>query len=139
MRKTLLFFSAILWIAHIASAQFRFGVPEELPTQDAIASITISPEDVVQDSVQRLRMSTNVFVVQWQYTEEGGRKMRAFWDAHTGKSIRTRVGDFEASGLRAPRSPARTNNIIPWEKSRTDKFFGVNEKDADAIVAGLKK
>src|SRR5689334_15875726 len=121
MRKALMFVSAILWSAQIASAQFSFGVGEEAPS-NTIASITIHPEDVVQESIQRLRMTTNRFAVRWQYTEEGARKMRAFWDAHAGKRIRTRVGDFETPpALVWPRDPAQTNNVVPWEKMRTDK------------------
>lgn len=140
MRKNLVVVSLVLWMAQSASAQFNFGVAGvEGPASEAVASITIDPEDVVQDSVRRFQTATNKFVVRWQYTEEGAKKMRAFWDANAGKRVRTRVGDFETPPtLIWERRPAQTSNIIPWEKARTDKLVGLSEKDADAVAAGLK-
>jgi len=131
--------SAIIWTMQVGSAQFGLEETTEL-SGAALPWVTIYPEDVVQDSIRRLRMTTNQFVVRWQYTEEGAKKMQAFWDAHAGERVRTRVGNFETPpALVWPRDRVQTNPIVPWEKMRTDKFVGLRENDADAVLAGLKQ
>lgn len=110
-----------------------------------IAVIRILPEDVVQDSIEQFRFATNNFAVRWTYTESGGQKMLAFWEAHQGKKVRTVIGRFQGQSTRIlfqPIPPFVTNYTQwkdGWIKRRTDKVVGVSEENAKAIAAGLKK
>ena len=113
--------------------------PESVPT------IRILPEDVVQDSVQQFRFSTNRHAVRWAYTEAGAQRWLAFREAHENQKVRIVVGDFETPltlGVFRPMPPAFTNYAQwkeGWLKRRTDKFVGVSEDEARAITAGLRR
>lgn len=112
-----------------------------LVDDNPVPTLHIYPEDVEQDSIIKWSVGTNKVVVRWTYTEAGARKALAFWEAHVNQKFRTAVGSFVS----------RQTSILPeeptshekwkkgWVKSRTDKFYGVTEIDAEAIVAGLKK
>src|SRR5690349_17395502 len=65
----------------------------------------ILPENVVQESVQLFRFSTNSFVVRWTYTEAGAKKALSSWEANTNHS--TMSAEWKAG----------------WLKHRTDKGF----------------
>src|SRR5215471_6834622 len=101
------------------------------------------PEDIVQDSIQQIRiqqvpMETNKFAVRWTYTEEGAKKMLAFWNAYRGEKVIEIVGSFEFRAA-YPRGPHPPGWEEGWLKTRTDKFFGISEEDAKKIVEGLRK
>lgn len=117
------------WISSLGLAQ-----EQEIP------AIRIVAEDIVPGSVQQLRMGTNQFAVRWTYTEAGAKKMLAFWKAHDGQEVVTRVGSFERRGQIMPRKsyPPGWASDEGWLKARTDKFIGVSEEDAKAIKAGLR-
>jgi hypothetical protein len=112
--------------------------------QEAVPTIHILPEDVVQDSIQRISSSDGRIAVRWQYTEAGAKKMLAFWDAHEGQTIRIVAGDFERIGQIAlssvlpPGVASHAEWSQGWLKHRTDKFFSITEEDAKKIMAGLR-
>ncbi len=134
MRIILCLLLALCWMIHPGRAQEL-----EIPT------FCILPQDVVQDSIQQFRFNTNQIAVKWTYTEDGARKMLAFHEAHEGQKVRTVIGDFESPRgeiVKFHPMPAFTNYTAwkeGWLKHRTDKVFGVSEKAAKTIVAGLKK
>ena len=111
-----------------------------LAQEQSIPTIRISPEDVVQDSIQRSQMSTNKFMVRWTYTQAGARKMLAFREAHEGKKVRTVVGSFESapSEIIFRTMPPVFTNYIQWKQGwlerRTDKFFGMSEEDRRRLL-----
>lgn len=113
-------------------------LPEEVPTS------RILPEDIIQDSIQLLPLSTNRFVVRWSYTEAGAKKMLAFREAYEGEKVRITIGSFESTPSEwkfHPMPPAFTNYAQwkeGWRTRRRDKVFGVSEDEARKIVAGLK-
>jgi hypothetical protein len=138
MIKRLLRLWVLLWAVQAGWAQSDFG--KQL-SDAAIPTITIHPEDVVQNSIEHFPFPSgaNTFVVRWQYTEEGAKRVRAFWDAHTGRKIRTRIGSFESPlTLVLTSRLLKPSGTVPWEKVRTDKFVSVSGADANAIVAGLR-
>jgi hypothetical protein len=106
---------------------------------------TISPEDVEQGSIEVFEINTSLattknFIVRWRYTEEGAKKVLAFWREHAGHEVITRIGSFEWDG------PLASLKLRPagwtdegWLERRTDKFFGASEDDAKRILTGLKK
>lgn len=106
----------------------------------AVPIQNILPEDIVQDSANLVRFSTNGFAVRFTYTEAGAKKMLAFRNAHDGQEVITRVGSYESRGTIWPRDsyPPGWKNDEGWLKRRTDKFFCVSEDDAKKILAGLK-
>ena len=112
--------------------------------QDVVPTIRILPEDVVQDSIQRISFSDRRIGVRWEYTEAGGKKMLAFWEAHETQTVRTVVGDYEFTGEIAPHSalPPGVASYSEWRegwlKHRGDKFFSITEDDAKKIMAGLR-
>ena len=132
MRKTLTLLFAMLAITCLAQEQ-------TVPTR------YILPEDIVQDSIQLVRVSTNSFAVRFTYTETGAKKMLAFREAHEGQQVRTVVGSFQpppGEMMFRPMPPHFTTYAQwkeGWLKRRTDKFFGMGEDDAKKIVDGLKK
>ncbi len=134
MCQPLVFLLPLLWMSHLPVSQDQ-GVP----------TVRILPKDVVQDSVEQVRFTTNTFVVRWTYTEAGARKMLAFREAHEGKKARTVVGSFETppSEVMFRAMPPLFTNYVQWKegwlKRRTDKFFGVSEAEANAITASLKR
>ena len=134
MCKPLVFLLPLLWMSHLAVSQDQ-GIP----------TVRILPKDVVQDSVEQVRFTTNTFVVRWTYTEAGARKMLAFREAHEGKKVRTVVGSFETppSEVMFRAMPPLFTNYVQWKEGwlmrRTDKFFGVSEAEANAITASLKR
>jgi hypothetical protein len=111
--------------------------PESTPTR------RIVPEDIVPDSIQLIRFSTNNFAVRWTYTEPGAKKMLAFREAHEGRKVRIVIGEFEGQPgemVFRPMPPTFTNYAQwkeGWLKHRTDKVVGVSEDKAKKIVAGL--
>ena len=115
-----------------------------LAQEQAVPSRRILPEEIIQDSIQLIRFSTNSFVVKWTYTEAGAKNMLAFQETHWGQKVRTVVGSFESPPGEMVFRPmfATSTNYDQWKegwlKRRTDKFFGVNEDDAKKIIAGLK-
>jgi hypothetical protein len=115
-----------------------------LAQEPAVPTRQILSEDIVQDSIQLIRFSTNSFAVRWTYTEAGAKKMLAFQEAHWGQKVRTVVGRFESPPgemVFRPMPPTSTTYDQwkeGWLKHRTDKFFGASENDAKKIVAGLK-
>ena len=133
MRKTLTLILVLLSVADRCLAQ-----------QQAVPTRRIVAEDIVQESIQSVRFSTNSFAVRWTYTEAGAKKMLAFNESHEGQKTRTVIGTFESppsENVFRPMPPVFTNYAQwkeGWLKRRTDKFFGVNEEDAKKIVAGLK-
>jgi hypothetical protein len=128
MRKILLPLLALCWPTYVALAD-----DQEIPT------LRICPEDVVQISIQEWRMGTNQVTVRWTYTEVGAKKALAFWAAHAGQKTRTAVGSYVSPpGVSQREDPARYAQWKKgWLKSRTDKFYGVSQEDAKAIVGGL--
>src|SRR6266568_6594749 len=129
MHKTPIFLLVLFSMTHLGLAQ-----------EQSIPTIRISPEDVVQDSIQRSQMSTNKFMVRWTYTQAGARKMLAFREAHEGKKVRTVVGNFESppSEIIFRTMPPVFTNYIQWKQGwlerRTDKFFGMSEEDRRRLL-----
>ena len=109
---------------------------------EVVPTFRILPGDVETGSVRLVRFNTNQFAVKWIYTEAGAQKFLAFGEAHAGQQICTVVGSFETPpGDCVYAVPSSTNYArwkAGWLKHRTDKFFGISEGDALAIVAGLK-
>ena len=134
MRNSIIFFLALFSMSHLGPSQEQ-GIP----------TIRLLPEDIVQDSIEQIRFTSNSFVVRWTYTEAGAKKMLAFREAHEGNKVRTVVGNFGSRPTEIifrPMPPAFTNYTQwkeGWLKRRTDKFFGVSEDDVKAINAGLKR
>lgn len=116
-----------------------FTQEQQIPTR------RILPEDIVQSSIQLIRITTNRFAVRWTYTEAGATNMLAFTEPRMGTTVRTVVGDYEFISQIAPSSalPPGVASYSEWRagwlKHRTDKMFGVSEEDAKKIMAGLKK
>jgi hypothetical protein len=135
MHKHTIITAALFMVAYLGLA----GEP-------VVPTIQISPEDVVQTSIQQVRYSSNslAVTVMWTYTEVGAKKMLAFWESHDRGTIRTVVGDFESIGQIAPRSalPPGVASYSEWRegwlKYRGDKFFGISETDAQKLLVGLK-
>jgi len=115
-----------------------------LAQEQAVPTRRIMPEDIVQDSIQLVRFSTNNFAVRWTYTEAGAKNMLTFREAHEGRKVRTAIGEFEGQPgemIFRPMPPVFTNYAQwkeGWLKHRTDKVVGVSEDDAKKIAAGLK-
>ena len=124
-------------LAATSEAHNYVNSPEPVPARH------ILPEDVVQDSIQVVRFSTNSFAVRWTYTEAGAKKMLAFSEAHEGRKVRIVIGSFETSAhefVFRPMPPVFTNYAQwkdGWLKRRTDKCFVASEDDAKRMVAGL--
>lgn len=118
----------------------QFGIADE----PAVPTHRILPEDVVQNSVRQWRMSTNTYAVSWTYTEAGALKSLAFREANEGRKTSTLAGRFQTppGEIRFhPMPPVFTNYAhwkAGWLKHGTDKCFGLNQEDANRIVAGLK-
>jgi hypothetical protein len=115
-----------------------------LAQKQSVPTRRIVSEDIVQDSIQSVRFSTNSFAVRWTYTEAGAKKMLTFLEAHEGKKTRTVIGEFEGLASEStfrPMPPVFTNYTQwkeGWLKYRTDKVVGVSEDNAKRIVAGLR-
>jgi hypothetical protein len=96
-------------------------------------TFTISAEDVIQSSNLKhptdARNGTNRFTVKFQYTESGSNRARAFTETHQGQTVREKIGEFETP----PSILSFTNT------SGRDGYWSIPEKDANAIVEGLKK
>jgi hypothetical protein len=159
MRTSLLFIALWLGFSSIVPAGTDFldsfgwlstseptnAVPNYMRAPESTPTRRILPEDIVQESIQLWRFSTNSFAVRWTYTEAGAKKMLAFRENHEGQMVRTVVGSFESPpgeiSMFRPMPPTFTNYARwkeGWLKRRTDKFFGVSEGNAKKIVAGLK-
>jgi hypothetical protein len=111
--------------------------------EEAVQTRRILPDEIVQDSIQLIRLGTNNFAVKWTYTEAGAKNMLAFQEAHMGQKVRTVVGDFESppGEIMFRPMPAFTNYDQwneGWLQHRTDKLFGVNQVEANRIIASLK-
>jgi hypothetical protein len=115
-----------------------------LAQEQAIPTRRVVSEDIVQDSIQLVRFSTNSFAVRWTYTEAGAKRFLAFREAHEGETVRTVIGEFEGQPgemIFRPMPPLFATYAQwkeGWLKRRTDKFYGVSEDNARKIVAGLK-
>ena len=159
MRTFLTVLAVLLAMASLAQEQptvalgllpediFRQGVEPAftMPRAPAVIPIRlIVPEEIVQDSIQLFRFSTNRFAVRWSYTEAGAMKKLAFDEVHRNQAVRFLIGSFESRPARLsfhPMPPTFTNYIQwkeGWLKRRTDKIFVQSEQDAQTIVAGLK-
>jgi len=126
MHKTLTLIFVLLATACLAQEQ-------TIPTR------RILPEDIAQDSIKSIRISTNSFRVTWIYTEAGAKKMLAFQRAHAGQDTVLQIGSFECRPNISPLGTKPTGwTEEGWLKRRTDKFFNVSEGDAQKIVEGLK-
>lgn len=133
MRKTHTLIFALFLMAGSCLAQ-----EQQVPTR------RILPEDIVQDSIQLVRFTTNRFAVRWTYTEVGASNMLAFTEPHTGETVRTEIGSYVSVGGIAPFTSlpgcaSYSEWRAGWLKHRTDKIYGVSEEDAKKIVEGLKK
>ncbi len=125
------------------------AAPNYVSAPKSVPVISILPENIVADSVQLVRFSTNTFAVKWTYTEAGARRMLTFWEAHVGQTVCTEVGSYKFTGVIAPCFRPQSFQPMPgcatyfewregWLKHRTDKFCGVSRDDAKRIMAGLK-
>jgi hypothetical protein len=93
-----------------------------------VPTFTISSQDVVESSIYKFRMDTNKFTVKFQYTAGGSNRARAFTVAHQNQLVRHRIGGFET-----PPSRLRSTNT-----SGRDGYWGISEKNANAIVEAVK-
>jgi hypothetical protein len=105
-----------------ANATATNGVPNCVSVPEAVPTRRILPEDIVQDSIQLFRFSTNSFAVRWTYTEAGAKKAIAFWEAHP--SLHANYTAQWKEG---------------WLKRRTDKCFFKTEETAKAFMAELTR
>lgn len=109
---------------------------------EVVPTFRILPGDVVQESVRLVRFDTNHFVVGWTYTEAGAQRLLAFGEAHTGQQICTVAGSFESPPGECVYAVPGSTNYARWKAGwlthRTEKYFGISEAEAKAIVAGLK-
>lgn len=108
--------------------------------EEAKPTIRIQPEEVIQNSIEKVRLSPSRFAVRWTYTQSGAERMLKFRRAQAGREVVTVIGGFESRGSIAPLN-ARPSGWTEeaWLKTRTDKIVGLSEDDADKIVAGLTK
>ena len=160
MRLTIILIAALLGLSKMVLAQDdKFASFSGLPTGDfatnavtnyviapeSVPCLRILPEDVVQDSIQQVRFSTNQFAVRWTWTEAGAKKMLAFNETHEGKKVMTVIGSFKSPPFEhsfRPMPPVFTNYTHwkeGWLKRRTDKIFVNSEENAKAIADGLKR
>ena len=65
-----------------------------LAQDEAVATRRVLPEEIVQNSIQLVRFSTNSYTVRFTYTEAGAQKKLAFREAHEGQKVRTVVGSL---------------------------------------------
>ena len=108
MRKTLTLLLSMIAVMCLAQEQ-------------TASTRSILPADVVQESIQLVRFSTNSFAVRFTYTEAGAKKALAFWEAHP--------------------SPGATYSAQwkdGWLKRRTDKGFFKTEESAKSFIAEIK-
>jgi len=105
-----------------ANATATNGVPNYVSVPEAVPTRRILPEDIVQDSIQLFRFSTNSFAVRWTYTEAGAKKAIAFWEAHP-----------------SPHANYTAQWKEGWLKRRTDKCFFKTEETAKAFMAELSR
>ena len=111
MRKTTTLILSILTLASAGFAEER-----------AVDQRQISPDDLVQDSIQLIRLATNNFAVKWTYTEAGAKKALTFWEAHPN-----------------PHAIYTEQWKAGWLKRRTDKGFFKSEEAAKIFLAELSK
>jgi hypothetical protein len=132
MRKYVLLLLAGLSV-QLGHSQSTIGSGATLPT------LTILPEDVEQESIRLIpsKDETNQFLLTWDYTESGVKKIRAFWSAHAGQMIRKRYGTYETKPLLA------STNIPPVPSHvKGPKMHGIlqlNAADANTVLTALKK
>src|SRR5215207_5493483 len=112
-----------------------------LAQEQPIPTRIIVPEDVVQESIQSVRLATNKFVVRWTYNQSGAKRMLAFRETHEGQQVRTTIGSFTSAAgqmVFQPMPPLFRNYAEwreGWLKRPTDKCFGVSEENAKRILA----
>jgi hypothetical protein len=97
-----------------------FVIMSALAQERAASTTRTLPEDIVQESIQFFRFSTNSFAVRWTYTEAGAKKALASWEAdpkHPAISVEWKTG---------------------WLKHRTDKRFFTNETTATEFMQRIK-
>jgi hypothetical protein len=127
MRKILIILLVLCWTVLFGHAEL------------VIPAIRILPEDVIQDSIQRVQFDTNKFAVRWIYTKAGATKMLTFWERHSGEKARSQIGTFETpAGLVTHNNPTYTTWKKDWLKHPTDKLIGISESEAKTIIAGLQ-
>lgn len=108
-----------------------------------IPTVQILPDDVVQASIQKIRVTTNQVAVKWTYTLSGAKKVLTFREAYLAGDVRTRVGKLALPANKmAPRPRPFSENYAKWKAAwltkRTDKVFLASETDANAVFNGLK-
>src|SRR5438105_11868556 len=90
---------AILVLTVMSYAARGQDLPQQLPLQhaesNAVATLTISSNDVIRSSLTVWRRATNSVIIKFQYTEAGSNKVRAFYECHQRQTARLRVGAFE--------------------------------------------
>ena len=129
MRNTLMLASVLISITHMTRAQNLFQESQlGLRGSNGLVTLTISSDDVIQQSLLVFRRATNSVFVKFQYTEAGSNKVRAFYESHQGEMARIRVGTFATSPF-----PVNHTNT-----AGRDGVWGLPEKDANAVLAGLK-
>jgi hypothetical protein len=77
----------------------------------------------------KLEPATNKFTVTFRYTEAGSNRVWAFDEACQSQAVRYKIGEFATR----PMVLQSTNT------AGRSSFIGLSEKDANAIVAALKK
>ena len=92
-----------------------------LAQEQTASTRSILPTDVVQESIQLVRFSTNSFAVRFTYTEAGAKKALAFWEAHPSPGV-TYSAQWKDG----------------WLKRRTDKGFFKTEESAKSFIAEIK-
>jgi hypothetical protein len=119
MKTTIVFVSALFCAALIGAADKQ------------VSTFTISAQDVIQSSIYKFKFQprTNTFTIKFQYTEAGSNRARAFTEAHQNQMVRDKIGAFET-----PPAVLRSTNT-----SGRNGLWGISEKDANAIIEGLKK
>jgi hypothetical protein len=141
-------FSTLDWLCPVSFTASN-SAPNYVSAPESVPVMRILPENIVPDSIQLVRWSTNTFAVRWTFTEAGAKRMLTFWEAHVGQTICTEVGSYKSTTVIAPCFQPQSFRPMPgcatysewregWLKHRTDKFCGVSRDDAKRIIAGLK-
>jgi len=124
------------------SPEMRAGTKAVNPSRRVLPPCSAA---CASDGTVQSQAATNRFIVRWVYTGVGAKKVLDFREAHECKKVREVIGSFEAlvSGTRFQSMPPCFTNYTQWKEGwihfRTDKFIGVTEDQAKAIVAGLRK
>lgn len=104
-----------------------------LAQADSIPTFTVTSNDVVQSSLMVFRMpgtGTNEprTTVKFAFTDTGAERLQKFYQTHTiGQQVRYRIGSFE-----------RVFSLDDRKHFGREGFWGLPERDAKALVAGLR-